>query len=141
MLRVKFDLRSRAKYVERLSRALLFAITLVPLTVTFLVVLTLAYQSFDFFSQVNVFQFLTELEWEPLIEPRRFGVVPLVLGSLQILVLSLVFALPVALLTAIYLAEFASSRTRNILKPALEILAGIPTVVFGFFALTALTPL
>lgn len=136
-----FDLRTRAKYMERLTRTLLFVITLVPLIVTFLVLLTLSYQSYVFFNQVNILQFLTELEWEPLIEPRRFGVLPLVLGSLQILILSLVFALPISLMTSIYLSEFAPTRVRNILKPVLEIIAGIPTVVFGFVALTALTPI
>ncbi|MEZ4816197.1 MAG: phosphate ABC transporter permease subunit PstC [Bdellovibrionota bacterium] len=138
---LRFDLRSRAKYMERLTRALLFLITLVPLTVTILVVATLCYQSYVFFSQVNFITFITDLEWEPLIEPRHYGVLPLVLGSLQVLVLSLVFALPISLLTAIYLAEFAPTRMRNILKPALEVIAGIPTVVFGFVALTAITPL
>jgi phosphate transport system permease protein len=138
--RSKLDVRLRAKYLERVWRVLLFAITLVPLAVTLMVIATLAYQSYDFFSQVNFIRFLTELEWEPLIEPRHFGILPLILGSLQILVLSLCFSLPIALLTAIYLSEFAPSRMRNILKPALEIIAGIPTVVFGFFALTAITP-
>lgn len=127
--------------MERLTRTLLFAVTLVPLIVTLLVLLTLSYQSYVFFNQVNILQFLTDIEWEPLIEPRRFGVLPLVLGSLQILILSLFFSLPVSLMTAIYLSEFASTRTRNILKPVLEIIAGIPTVVFGFVALTALTPI
>ncbi len=141
MLGLRFDLRTRAKFVERLTRALLFLITLVPLTVTLLVIVTLSYQSFEFFSQVSLYRFFTELEWEPLIQPQKFGVIPLVLGSLQILVLSLFFALPISLMAAIYLSEFAPSRARNILKPMLEVIAGIPTVVFGFFALTAITPM
>src|SRR5688572_6440215 len=96
-----FSVRARAKYMERLSRTLLFVITLVPLAVTALVLLTLAYESYQFFSQVNILHFLTKLEWEPLIEPRQFGVAPLVLGSLQILVLSICFALPLSLLAAV----------------------------------------
>ncbi len=140
MQKLKLGLRERAKYVERLTRALLFVITLVPLVVTFLVLGTLLFECFHFFKQVSILEFVSGLEWEPLIEPQRFGIIPLVLGSLQILVLSLTFSLPISLMAAIFLAEFATPRTRNLLKPALEILAGIPTVVFGFFALVSLTP-
>lgn len=134
------NVRERAKLIERITRFVLFLVTLIPVTVTGLVIITLAYQNFRFFEIVPLKQFLTELEWEPLIEPHRYGITPLLVGSLQILVIALTVSLPISLLAAIYLAEFASSRTRNILKPVLEILAGIPTVVFGFVALTTLTP-
>jgi phosphate transport system permease protein len=130
----------KAKYIERLLRALLFLVTLIPLSVTFLVLCTLFYESLKFFEQVPLSKFLTELEWEPLIEPHHYGILPLFLGSAQILLISLALALPASFLAAIYLSEFASDRTRNILKPSLEILAGIPTVVFGFVALTTITP-
>lgn len=139
---MKFKTPSKkAKYIERLLRTLLFLITLIPLSVTFLVVCTLLLESLKFFQQVPLSRFLTDLQWEPLIEPRHYGVLPLFLGSMQILLISLSLALPASFLAAIYLSEFASNRTRNILKPALEILAGIPTVVFGFVALTTITPL
>jgi phosphate transport system permease protein len=77
----------KAKYIERLLRALLFLVTLIPLSVTFLVLCTLFYESLKFFEQVHLSKFLTELEWEPLIEPHHYGILPLFLGSAQILLI------------------------------------------------------
>ncbi len=130
----------RAKWIERILRSVLFTSTLVPIFVTVLVLCTLVYQSLVFFEQVPIVRFFAEKQWEPLIEPRHFGVAPIVIGSFLILILSLLFALPIALLSSIFISEYAPSRVRNILKPLLELLAGIPTVVFGFFALTTITP-
>ena len=84
--------------------------------------------------------FLFGLQWTPLLEPKSFGVLPLVCGTMLIVVGSIILALPAGILVATYLNEFASNRTRSMIKPVLEILAGIPTVVYGFFALTFVTP-
>jgi phosphate transport system permease protein len=131
----------KAKYMERFTRTLLFFITLVPLIVTLLVLSILSFESIRFFNLVSIKEFFGPGTWEPLIEPRQYSIYPLIVGSFQILILSISLALPVSFLAAIYLSEFANTRTRNILKPALEVLAGVPTVVFGFVALTTVTPL
>jgi phosphate transport system permease protein len=93
-----------------------------------------------FFQQVSVVEFLTGTEWTPQYTEKKFGVLPLVCGTLQITVIAAMIGLPLGLLSAIYLSEYAAPRTRAIIKPALEILAGIPTVVYGYFALTFITP-
>lgn len=105
------------------------------------IIVVLATESAGFFKEVSIFEFLFGTRWEPLLEPKSFGVLPLVSGTLSIVVGSGLIALPVGIMTAIYLSEYASPRSRSIIKPILEILAGIPTVVYGFFALTFITPL
>ncbi|RLA62783.1 MAG: phosphate ABC transporter permease subunit PstC [Epsilonproteobacteria bacterium] len=105
------------------------------------VIVLLGKESIEFFSQVPFFDFLFGSRWEPLLEPKSFGVLPLLSGTFLIVVGSISIALPFGLLIAIYLSEFASHRFRSIIKPALEILAGIPTVVYGYFALTFVTPI
>ncbi len=94
-----------------------------------------------FFSHVRPFDFFFGTEWTPLFSPESFGVLPLVAGTLFIVFVGVfLFALPLGLMAAIYLSEYASSKLRQILKPTVEILAGIPTVVYGYFALTFITP-
>ena len=97
--------------------------------------------AFEFFREVSIVDFLTGTEWAPLFEPAHFGVLPLVAGTLLVTGIASLVAMPLGLGSAIYLSEYASPRTRGILKPALELLAGIPTIVFGYFALTFMTPL
>jgi phosphate transport system permease protein len=104
-------------------------------------VLVLLWESVGFFREVSAWEFFTGTKWTPLFKPQNFGVLPLVAGSLLVAVGASIIALPVGLASAIYLAEYAPSRARKILKPILEILAGIPTVVYGYFALTFITPL
>ncbi|MCA9750857.1 MAG: phosphate ABC transporter permease subunit PstC [Gemmatimonadetes bacterium] len=104
------------------------------------IVVVLATESFGFFRHVPVHDFLLGTRWAPLLEPRSFGVLPLVSGTMIVVVGSAVVAVPTGLATAIYLSEYASPRFRSIVKPVLEILAGIPTVVYGYFALTTITP-
>ncbi len=94
-----------------------------------------------FFSEVSVVRFLTDPRWTPLLRPRQYGIWPLISGTVLITVGSALVSIPLGLGTALYLSEFATPRTRERLKPTLEILAGIPTVVYGYFALTAITPL
>jgi phosphate transport system permease protein len=111
-------------------------------TLTIVVVLARETVSFFEFPDVSVTEFLTGSEWNPLLgAEKHFGIWPLVSGTLLVTAIAASFALPIGLISAIYLSEYASPRVRAMLKPALEILAGIPTVVYGFFALTVVTPL
>jgi phosphate transport system permease protein len=109
--------------------------------VTTAVVFVLVRESVEFLRVVSVFDFLAGTRWEPLFDPPSFGVLPLVAGTLMVTLGAALVAVPTGLLTAIFLSEYASARTQAILKPMLEILAGIPTVVYGYFALTFVTPL
>jgi len=113
----------------------------ITILTTVVVIFLLGKESLLFFQQVPLWDFLFGTRWEPLLEPKSFGVLPLVVGTLKIVFGSILFALPLGLLIATYLSEFASSRMRSLIKPVLEILAGIPTVVYGYFALTFVTPL
>ncbi len=132
---------NKAKWIDHgVHLALLLCVGVTILT-TGTVVLILGKESLDFFSQVSIVDFLFGTRWEPLLEPKSFGVLPLVCGTLLIVTGSMLLAVPAGLLIAAYLNEFASSRLRAIIKPMLEILAGIPTVVYGYFALTFITPM
>lgn len=118
----------------------LFACAALSTLVTVGIVVVLISETLVFFREVPVLEFLTGTEWTPQFADKNFGVLPLLSGSVLIAIGSSIISLPVGLLTAIYLSEFASERVRGVLKPALEILAGIPTVVYGYFALTFITP-
>lgn len=131
--------KSRIK--EELIRFVLFLCAFLSILTTLSIIAILAWEAYSFFREVPVFDFLSGTRWTPLLEPRSFGVLPLVAGTLQIVVGASLIAIPVGLASAIYLAEFSSARVRRVLKPVLEILAGIPTVVYGYFALTFVTPL
>ena len=98
------------------------------------------YQALSFFDKVPIWDFLTGTRWTPILKPRAYGVLPLVSGTLLVTVIAAAVAIPVGLFTAIFLSEYAPDKIRRILKPILEILAGIPTVVYGYFALTFVTP-
>jgi phosphate transport system permease protein len=105
------------------------------------IVVMLVGQAAGFFREVSVVEFLTGTRWTPLFEPQSFGVLPLVGGTLLTAGIAILVALPIGLASAIYLSEYARDKVRRILKPMLEILAGVPTVVYGYFALTFVTPL
>ncbi|MBC7531970.1 MAG: phosphate ABC transporter permease subunit PstC [Oligoflexus sp.] len=104
------------------------------------IIFILGEESFQFFSQVSLKEFLFNTRWAPLFEPRSFGIWPLINGTLIIAIGAIIFALPVGLGIAIYTSEYATGWWQKVLKPVLEILAGIPSVVYGFFALTQVTP-
>lgn len=129
------------KYREEGIRIGLFLCALVSVITTIGIIAVLARETISFFGIVPVHEFLFGLEWRPLLKPKAFGVLPLVCGTAMIVVGASLIALPLGLGSAIYLSEYASDRVRNIVKPVLEILAGIPTVVYGYFALTFITPL
>jgi len=124
----------------QIARAVFFSCALVTVLTTLGIVVVLVSGTIPFFSEVSIVRFFTETRWSPLIEPRGYGVWPLVWGTLMIVVGSGLIAIPVGVLTAIYLSEYADERVRGVLKPTLEILAGIPTIVYGFFALSFVTP-
>jgi phosphate transport system permease protein len=128
--------RIREKSIE----IILLLCTLVSLVTTIGLIVVLGKESISFFESVPLSQFLFGTQWEPLLEPRSFGVLPLVSGTMMIVIGSILFALPIGLATAFFLSEYASHQTRFWLKPFLEVLAGIPTVVYGFFALMFVTP-
>jgi phosphate transport system permease protein len=104
------------------------------------ILLALASQTIDFFSEVSPIEFFTGTQWSPTFAESSFGVLPLINGTLMITGIAVIFAVPVGLAIAIYLSEYAKPKVRSVLKPFLELLAGIPTVVLGFFALTFVTP-
>ena len=128
------------KIKERVIKSILALSAFISIVTTLAIIGVLGRESFTFFLTVPVTDFLFGTHWEPLLEPKSFGILPLMAGTLLIVIGSSMIALPVGLLTAIYLSEYASNRTREIIKPILEILAGIPTVVYGYFALTFITP-
>lgn len=133
--------RGRRRTGERVIEFLLAGCAAVSVLVTVLVVFILLRESIAFFAEVPVRDFITGTRWSPTFEDAQFGVLPLVTGSLLVAAGAATVAVPLGLLTAIYLSEYAGERNRARLKPALEVLAGIPTVVYGYFALTFVTPL
>jgi phosphate transport system permease protein len=125
---------------ERVIESLLLLAASVGVLTTIGIVIVLFAEALQFFALVNPIDFLTGTVWSASILPFRFGVIPLVVSTLEVALLALVVAVPLGLLTAVYLAEYASNRVRNIVKPILETIAGIPTIVLGFFALNFITP-
>jgi phosphate transport system permease protein len=136
-------LRAQRRLViqERVISALLLMCGVVSVLTTLGIVMVLVSQSAGFFSEVSPVEFLTGTRWSPGLLPRSFGILPLVNGTLLIAAGSSLVAIPIGLATAIYLSEYASLRTRRVVKPVLEILAGIPTVVYGYFGIMFVTPL
>ena len=132
---------SRRRYGEDVIKGLLALCALVSVATTVGIVAALLFPALDFFREISVVDFLTGKDWSPLFEPAHFGVQPLISATFVVMIVACLVALPFGLGAAIYLSEYARPRTRSFLKPALEVLAGIPTVVFGFFALTFVTPL
>ncbi len=129
--------RSLKEEVIRLS---LLGSALVSVFVSVGIVSVLLGEALPFFGEVSVSEFVTGTTWTPLLEPRHFGVLPLVGGTLLVAAIAALLAVPVGSLAALYLSEYASPRVRRRLKPTLEILAGVPTVVYGTFALAVVTP-
>ena len=136
------DLRKRAgrRIKEEVVRYVLLGSALVSVLVSVGIVGVLLAEALPFFTEVSVGDFLTGTRWTPLLEPRSFGVLPLIGGTLLVCVIAAMLAIPVGSLAAMYLSEYASPRVRRRLKPVLEILAGVPTVVYGTFALGVVTP-
>jgi len=121
-------------------KGLFFCCAIVSILTTIGILITLIYQAMSFFSEISLWDFLTGTRWTPILKPRAYGVLPLLSGTVMVTVIAALVALPIGLMTAIFLSEYAPEKIRKIIKPLLEILAGIPTVVYGYFALTFLTP-
>ncbi len=128
------------RYKEGLIHVALFLCALVSIVTTLGIFWVLGYESYQFFRVVPPLDFLFGTEWTPLLDPRRYGVLPLICGTFLVAGGALVVALPIGVATALFLSEYAPPWARGVLKPTLEVLAGIPTVVYGFFALTFITP-
>ena len=134
--------RSRRRRVEEGAiHGLLLLCGIVSLSTTVGIIVILSTETVNFFKAVSIVDFLTDSKWTPLFVPPHFGIAPLVAGTLLVTAGACIIALPVGLSTAIFLSEYAPERLRRIIKPFLEVLSGIPTVVYGFFALTFITPI
>ena len=141
--------RRSSQYKELAIQFVLIASSLVAILTTFGIVVSLSYEAFRFFAKIPLQDFIFGLEWSPQTAIRddqvgssgKFGVLPLLSGTLLISFIAMLVATPLGLLSAVYLAEFAKPKTRDIVKPMLELLAGIPTVVYGFFAALVVAPI
>ncbi|NCU17626.1 phosphate ABC transporter permease subunit PstC [Pallidibacillus pasinlerensis] len=126
---------------EKVMPWILLLTAIISILTTLGILFTLLSETFHFFGDVSFKEFFTGTIWYPFSDPGQFGILPLISGTLRITFIAIVVAVPIGLAAAIYLSEYASDRTRRIIKPILEVLAGIPTIVYGFFALTFVTPL
>ena len=133
--------RTTRKIKEKLIELFFFLCALSSVVVTFSIVYTLVSEAFPFFKEVSLKEFLTSTEWTPLFENPRYGIWPLLSGTLMTTVIALSIAIPFGLITSVFLSEYASARVREIFKPLLELLAAVPTVVYGYFAMLFVTPL
>jgi len=126
---------------ERFIETLLLSMAFVSVAITLAIVVMLVKESLVFFQQVPVWDFLTDTQWTPLFEDAHYGILPLISGTLVSSAVALLVAIPIGTIIAIYLSEFAPFAVREIAKPFLEMLGGVPTVVYGYFALLFVTPL
>ena len=137
----KASKRNLGNITEKVMPKFLLLCAIVSVLTTFGIIFTLIFETFNFFSQIPTWEFFTSPDWYPMHSNPSFGIRPLILGTLTIAAIAIVVALPLGLAAAIFLSEYASDRTRRVIKPILEVLAGVPTIVYGFFALTFVTPL
>jgi phosphate transport system permease protein len=126
---------------ERFIELLLFLAAGSSIAITLGIVGILVYESLAFFEKVSLIDFLTDTQWTPLFDNPHYGILPLLAGTLVTTAIALLVAIPIGTTTAIYLSEYASHRTREIVKPILELLSAVPTIVYGYFALLFVTPL
>lgn len=126
---------------ERIIEVLLMLCAVVSVVTTVGILFVLLKDSIAFFSKVSIWEFLTDTQWTPLFEDQHFGILPLLSGTFLITLIAILIALPLGLSIAIYLSEYADRRVKKVVKPFLEVLSSIPTVVFGYFALVFVTPL
>ncbi len=129
------------KIREGIIETVLFLSALSSVLITIGIVVVLSYESFGFFREISLREFFTETQWTPLFAEPKFGILPLVSGTLLTTAIALIVALPLGLTVTVYLSEYAPHRLREIIKPILELLAAVPTVVYGYFALLFLTPI
>ncbi len=126
---------------EKVIKYILFGCGMVSVFITISILFILFKESVLFFTHVSPVEFFTGKQWTPLLKPQHFGILPLVTGTFLIVFFSSIISIPIGLLSAIYLSEYSNKKVRKIIKPILEILAGIPSIVYGFFALNIITPI
>ncbi len=134
---IKAPVRTKEKLIE----VVMMCCSFVTVLTTIGIILVLTLESIKFFSEVSIIDFLTDTQWTPLFSEKHFGILPLLSGTLLTTTIAILFAVPLGLMIAVYLNEYASPKFTSIVKPILEVLAAIPTVVYGFFALQFVTPL
>ncbi len=130
----------KRKLVEGLIERSLLVVAGLTVAITVMIVVILFSETFQFFKEVSIIEFFTGTTWTPTLVPKHFGILPLVSGTLMIAIGSSLISLPIGLGSAIYLSEYAHPSVRKVIKPMLELLAGVPSIVYGFFALTTITP-
>lgn len=128
------------KKSEYIIESILFLSAFITILTTIGIILVLSVETFKFFKEVSVIEFFTSKEWTPLFTKKNFGILPLLSGTMLTSFIAIIVALPLGLIIAIYLSEYTSKKFRDYVKPSLELLAAVPTVVYGFFALTVVTP-
>lgn len=129
-------------FVEKIMPYVLLTVAIISVLTTVGIVLTLIVETMMFFTKVSIVEYLTSKTWYPFSESQgSYGILPLIVGTLKVSIIATIFAVPIGMGAAIYLSEYASDKARRGIKPILEVLAGIPTIVYGFFALTFVTPL
>ncbi|MCG3398990.1 phosphate ABC transporter permease subunit PstC [Staphylococcus massiliensis] len=138
---IKKNQKGKSNISDKIMPVILGAIATISILTTIGILITLLTETITFFTRISFAEFLFTSEWKPFSSDPKFGIWALILGTLKITIIATLIAVPVGLGAAIYLSEYASDKARRIIKPILEILAGIPTIVFGFFALTFVTPL
>ncbi|WP_407656618.1 phosphate ABC transporter permease subunit PstC [Lentibacillus cibarius] len=129
------------RILEKVVPVFFLLCAIISVLTTIGIILTLLVETITFFNRVSFGEFITGTEWWPFGENASYGILPLISGTLLITGIAMIVALPIGLASAIYLSEFASPKVRKVVKPVLEVLAGIPTIVYGFFALTFVTPI
>ncbi|MBD1378897.1 phosphate ABC transporter permease subunit PstC [Metabacillus arenae] len=142
LIKERKNKKSALNVIEKVIPIFLFLTAIVSILTTVGIVLTLIFETFTFFTRIPFIDFVTQKEWYPFFgNDPSYGIIALISGTLLITVIAAIVAVPIGLAAAIFLSEYASDRTRRIIKPILEVLAGIPTIVYGFFALSFVTPL
>lgn len=130
----------KSKMLERIIEKGLLGVSAITVAITLIIVMILFSETIQFFGEVSIVEFFTGTQWTPTLVPKHFGILPLVSGTLMIAIGSSIISLPIGLGSAIYLSEYANPHVRKVVKPMLELLAGVPSIVYGFFALTTITP-
>jgi phosphate transport system permease protein len=138
--RRSFEYKAFRNIAGRAIEIVLFLAASVSVVTTLAIAIDLVYESLPFFEKATLWEFLTGTKWGPVFEPPTYGILPLVSGTLTTTAVALCLAIPMGTIIAMYLSEFAPTRVREIVKPILELLAGVPTVVYGYFALLVVTP-
>jgi phosphate transport system permease protein len=133
--------KTSTKIKERVIERILLLSALSSIFITGSIVFILFYEAFGFFKDVPIFEFLTGKQWTPLFAQPKFGILPLVTGTLLVTGIAVLVALPIGIIVAVYLSEYAPFKIKEVAKPILELLAAVPTVVYGYFALLFLTPI